>query len=240
MFYKEYSKYYDDIRPMNKKALDFLKKNFKFKKKLLDVACKTGDLAINLTMEGHEVQAIDIDKNFVRVSKEKANNQDGLELKFRDITPLELGKNDNLNNYDGIYYLHDEIAYLQSGRDTKTALKHLYKILKEDGIFILETLNFDKIIDQNIELLEAIIKEKEKISLTTELEREGDYINCISKLLIEGKEFLNEELLVPILSDDIVEILSVIGFRKIKTYGDYDGSEFDKEESNKLIITCEK
>ena len=70
MFYKEYSKYYDDIRPMNKKALDFLKKNFKFKKKLLDVACKTGELAINLTIEGHEVQAIDIDKNFNKDVKE--------------------------------------------------------------------------------------------------------------------------------------------------------------------------
>ena len=116
----------------------------------------------------------------------------------------------------------------------------MHKILKEDGVFIIETLNFDKIINQNVELLEAIIKEKEKISLTTELEREGEYINCISKLLIEGKEFLNEELLVPILSDDIVEFLSVIGFRKIKAYGDYDGSKFDKEESNKLIITCEK
>ncbi|MGL4570630.1 MAG: class I SAM-dependent methyltransferase [Clostridium sp.] len=240
MFYKEFSNYYDSIYPMNSETLSFLKESFKFKKKLLDAACKTGELAIALTKEGHEVQAIDIDKHFVKVAKDKANYYDGLDLKFRDTTLLTLGKDDNLNYYDGIYYLHDEISFLESGRDTRTALKHVHKILNNEGVFVLETLNFDKIINEEITILGNEYIEDKNIRLTTELERDGEYINCINKLQIKGKEFSNEELLIPLISDDIIEFLSSIGFRKIRTFGDYDGSDFDKENSIRLIIKCEK
>ena len=72
-FYTDISKYYDKIFPISKVTVDFLKDSLgNPPKNVLDVACGTGEYALELEKQGYNLKAIDLDSKMIEKLREKA------------------------------------------------------------------------------------------------------------------------------------------------------------------------
>lgn len=241
-FYEQISEYYDYIFPVGKEQLNFLKESFGLPtKKLLDVACGSGGYSLELSREGYVVTAVDIDDEMVRMAKEKASVKGiGIEVFKSDMK--ELGKAFQ-PDFDGIFCIGNSIVHLGSVGEIKKVIRDMYKLLSDNGVLILQIINFDRIMRYGINELPTI---KNNV-IGLEFIRKYEYTNEKGKIdfntiLITGKgkeRFENSIELFPVLSSDMTEGLKDAGFKEIELYGDFNNSEYN-ENSFMLVARAKK
>ncbi len=89
-FYSRISKYYNNIFPLNKAQISFVKMCMEDKsmtKKLLDIGCGTGNLSIALHHEFAEVVAIDTNEEMLEIAR---SNAEGKNMDFDNINMMEI------------------------------------------------------------------------------------------------------------------------------------------------------
>ena len=64
-------------------------------------------------------------------------------------------------------------------------------------------------------------------------------MKLISKLIVNDIIIENNEMLFPLLKDEMVSIMRKVGFKNIKIYGNFKGEDFDEKVSLPVIITGE-
>lgn len=233
-FYTDISYYYNKIFPISKVTVDFLKDIIGSPpKKVLDVACGTGEYAIELEKQGYILQAVDLDGKMI----EKSRNL-GSKVKFMQGNMLNLGKDFNEEKFDAIYCIGNSLVHLDNLIEIQRFLQDVHKLLKERGVFIFQIINYDRIIANGVRSLPTI--ENEEVPLTFErlydLDKASGKIKFQTILKVENKELKNEVHLIPLLHDEAVSMLKSAGFSKINVYGDFKRSYYDKLNSYALII----
>jgi len=106
--------------------------------KILDLACGHGRHTIELKKRGFDIAGLDFSKYLLEVAKEKAK-QEGLRITFY---------NQNIHNihlktkYDKIFLFFSEFGLF----DANKVLKNVSKILKTNGLFLLDCDNVFRLI----------------------------------------------------------------------------------------------
>lgn len=103
-------------------------------KKLLDLACGTGELTIRLAEIGYDVTGADLSVDMLTVAQQKAEEK-GYKMFFveQDMTQLE-----GLDSFDIIGIFCDSLNYLDSETDVIQTFQSVSKHLKQDGLFIFD------------------------------------------------------------------------------------------------------
>ena len=104
-------------------------------KEVLEVACGPGVGLGYLAKFAKRVVAGDIDKNILRYAQKHYQGRENIELKLFDAhrLPFENGSFDVVILYEAIYYL----------TQPKRFVEEAYRMLREDGTFIICTVNKD-------------------------------------------------------------------------------------------------
>lgn len=144
-FFNKLAPYYDVI--YNKKLKDKTKEEITFiqnllskKGKILDIACGTGRHTIELKKAGYNVIGIDISEEMIQIAKNKAKNLK-YNIKFvqANIQNLPL----ITQTIDMVICLFSSFCHLLTQVEQQKATNEIYRVLKKQGIVIIDVANWN-------------------------------------------------------------------------------------------------
>lgn len=235
MFYESIAKVYDYIFPKNIKQLDLIEKikPIEASENILDIGCATGSLTSLLSIKANHVIGLDLDKTLLSHGRTKYP-----ELEFIEENMLNIEAR-FLKPFDRIVSFGNTLVHLNSIVEVEEFFRSVYHTLKVGGLFIVQMIHYDRIIDQNIKSLPTI--DNEFILFERLYTIKNEHIQFDTKLMIkaEGTEIDNSILLLPLRKDTLSLLLSKIGFSDITFYGSLNGEPLN-QDSIPLIFSCKK
>lgn len=197
---------------------------------ILDLGCGRGRHAINLHNKGYDVKGIDLSEQAITTARQKANTFDyDIDFEVRDMRdPLP-------ETFDAIVNLFTTFGYFKSDRENASVFNSVNQMLEPEGIFILDYLNAEKVTQSF-----TPTDEGEFHGIHYEIKR---YIedNAIHKEIhFSGNKIGGEKQY-----SERVKLYGLPWFRKEmakhnlvidQVYGNYEGDEFNSEESSRLLL----
>lgn len=225
-FYDELSKYYDIVFPPGDAQMKFIKKRLGDGKNILDLAAGTGNYSIALANLGCCVTAVDLDEEMVKYINEKRVknhlNIKGFKLDMKNI--------DNLNEkFDFIMCIGNSLVHLENLQEIKDVILKLYNLLNEDGIIVIQIVNYDRILKYDIKELPTIDRSEKGVKFIRKYEVKENKVLFNGKLVVNKDN--NEQVydntveLYPLQSDDLVNTLKSVGMNKVDIYGNFNEEE---------------
>lgn len=238
MFYESIAKVYDYIFPKNRKQLEFVEsiKKINSKEKMLDIGCATGNLTELLGEKTRNIIGIDLDKELLKEAKEKHPN-----LNFENMNMLKINEKFEENSFDRVVSFGNTLVHLDSREEVEEFFQKVYKTLKLNGFFIVQIINYNRIIEKNIKNLPTIDNEKVKFVRDYEYDKSIGKVDFITELTIKeaNLNIKNNIKLLALTKIEIQKFLGEIGFRNIEFYGDFEGRELS-DNSEALIFVAQK
>lgn len=212
---------YSSIFPLDDSTIEFIDSRLARarKGKILDIGCATGDLAIALSDKGYTVLGVDLDERMIDIAVKKGNRH-SVSFKKADMMTL-----DRDTAYDCILCLGNTMPHVSSWQDLGRFIELIHAILADDGVFIFQILNYDKILaDKNVQFP---IKEGRDFAFTrryTDIseERITFVIEIHNKVTNETR--VDSTRLLPIAKSMVLGLLAQTGFERAEIFSDYDGS----------------
>lgn len=103
-------------------------------KKVLDLACGTGEITVELAQHGFDVSGVDLSDEMLMVANEKAAKQ-GLSIPLFQQNMAEL---EGLGLYDCVTIFCDSLNYLREEADIVKTFNRVHDHLKEGGLFLFD------------------------------------------------------------------------------------------------------
>jgi len=126
-------------------------------KKLLDLACGTGELSVRLAEGGFQVTGVDLSVDMLTVAQMKAENK-GLQIPFYQQNMVEL---ELVEHFDIVGVFCDSLNYLQTEEEVIETFDNIHRFLKDDGILIFDVHSVHKIM--NVFMNETFTYDDEEI-----------------------------------------------------------------------------
>lgn len=199
--------------------------------KILDLGCGRGRHSINLTEKGYQVTGIDLSEQAIRTAREKARLLDMEEIRFevRDMRdPLP-------ERFDAVVNLFTTFGYFESDTENARVLDSIRQMLVPGGIFVLDYLNATRVrntIRPSEEgsfhgihyTIRRYIRDN---AVFKEIEFSGGKIDGTKeyseRVKLYTRSWFEREMKKRNLTIDHI-------------YGDYEGSDFNAENSDRLLI----
>jgi len=241
-FFNSVSGFYDDMIGFNKS----LKKRADVYKKILntsiktaaDLGCGTGLDSIALDKNGIKVTAFDLSTEMINVAlvnSIKHNCKINFVCSGIDKIPIKYN-----GKFDFAVSMGNTLANLESKALYK-AFEKAHKILNKNGVFILQVLNFGKLIKGNKRIIKISSLPGEYIIRFYDILKRNLNFNIMRFKSANTNEYeLNTTTLYPYSKTELLDRLQKAGFRKIKIYGSLNFDKFNLKSSNDLIIYSEK
>ena len=148
-FYGDLSKYYKYIFPATEPQLTFFKTLYRENgvKKVLDVACGTGEYTREFAAWGIESYGIDIQREMIQLAQERARKE-GLPAFFNtaDMLKLPFGNEE----FHGTICIGNSLVHLLKEEEILQALQEMRRVTVGDGLIIIQIVNYDKVFQENI------------------------------------------------------------------------------------------
>jgi len=200
---------------------------------ILDAACGAGRHSIYLASKGFNVIGFDLSKTLLSKAKENAKKR-SVENNFvcADLRNICFRK-----RFDLIINLFTSFGYFNNDEENFKFINTAYRLLNENGFYVLDYFNKNYLL----------------ANLTAENEKLID-----SKIIIEKRKVVNDRIIKEIQIKNGLEeqhfIESVrlyskieidrefkkIGFIPVSVFGDYDGTNYDEQNSSRLILFFKK
>ena len=227
-FYQILSQYYDELFPSNHAQLNFIKTATNNKVRLLDIAAGAGNQAIELAKSGYTVTAVDLDQKMVdKIEQKRTDHQVNLSALKLDMKNIDYF---NDHSFEAAICIGNSIVHLESYAEISKTLKKIWDVLAEEGILIIQTVNYDRILQHNITDLPLIELPNKGITFKRTYDHFVNKIKFNGTLTVNQSEgiqtFTNSVELYPLTSKDLNESLKSAGFRKVELFGDFKGSEY--------------
>lgn len=203
-----------------------LKKN----DRILDLACGKGRHSVFLNSLGFEVIGADLSKNSIDYANEFSN--ESLRFVQRDMRdPLNL-------KYDAIFNLFTSFGYFEKDEEDLQVLTNIKNGLRdENSIAVIDFLNVEKAVRTMVSDEQVIRNE-----LTFNIKRSYEHPFIYKRIEIATPE-KNLNYFERIKYLDLTKIKSYlqrVGLKLNHIFGDYDLQDYDKENSNRLILVVSK
>lgn len=144
--YKEFAVIYDEL--MN--DIDYnewfsyieeiLEKNNVSSKKILEMACGTGNLTKLFCDEMYDVTCFDLSSDMLTVAYDKLKKYRNVKVLNMDMVDFKLN-----DSFETVISICDSINYITEENDIEKVFKNVYNVLKDDGVFIFDINSFYKL-----------------------------------------------------------------------------------------------
>lgn len=199
--------------------------------KILDLGCGRGRHSINLTEKGYQVTGIDLSEQAISTAREKARalGMDEIQFKVRDMRdPLP-------ETFDAVVNLFTTFGYFESDTENARVFDSVRQMLVPGGIFVLDYLNATRVRNAirpseegSFHGIQYTIKRYIRDNAVfKEIKFSGDKIDgareYAERVKLYTRSWFEREMGKRDLAIDYI-------------YGDYEGSDFDPESSDRFLI----
>ncbi|MFV0552829.1 MAG: class I SAM-dependent DNA methyltransferase [Anaerorhabdus sp.] len=139
MIYDALASYYDDLVKDDEATqlwIDFVKKYCPHKK-VLELACGSGEISHGLQEEGYSIKATDFSESMISKLKEKYPTVDTAIIDMSNFKYDE--------KVDGVLCFCDSINYLSSMDEVRSMFQSVRGCLKDDGVFLFDMHSIDRL-----------------------------------------------------------------------------------------------
>lgn len=196
-------------------------------KKVLDLGFWTGAYTIELAKEGMEVVGVDHNSTLVAAANEKKAK---LPTSTKKKLSFELANYDSLDKqfpageFGAVICVGNALPYMQI--DPAVVLKSVHKLIKKDGVMVLQLLNLERVIEQRKRFYYFRIKQGEVAGTDEELyvefydkKDEHTITQNILNFISNGKSWkykgINSLDIKYIKNDDVEKMAKDAGFKEI-------------------------
>ncbi|MEG6616023.1 class I SAM-dependent methyltransferase [Peptococcaceae bacterium 1198_IL3148] len=244
--YNNLAQYYDYIFPAGQNQLNFFKHMFAEHKinSVLDLACGSGNYSLEFARWGLDVVGVDFEEAMVRLAKQKAVNAGIEQVNFlvgdmRDLSDLQ-------QPFDAIICIGNSLVHLLTDDDLNKALHEMNRLLKPNGLLILQILNYDYIIEKGITTLPDITNQAAGLVFTRQYESRADGLIDFNTALILNDGYKQRSLdtgtvpLRPLRPQELEKFLLNNGFKAANFYGDFKSTPLQIKNHMTLVATTIK
>ncbi len=193
------------------------------KHRILDVAAGTGFHSVRLAEAGFDVVSVDGSAEMLAKAFENGRKR-GLILKTAHADWRWLNR-DISGRFDAVVCLGNSFTHLHDEGDRRRALAEFYAALKHDGILILDQRNYDAILDVGFDSKHKYYYCGDQV--TAEPDYVDESLARFKYSFPDGSEyFLN---MFPLRKKYVRNLMTDVGFQKIRTYGDFQETYGDYE-----------
>ena len=202
-------------------------------KNVLDMASGSGRHAEIFAKKGFNVTAVDLSENLISIGKKNAESEN-VKIEF---VHSDIRRFDPNIKYHLILNLFTSIGYFEKDEENYFILNKAYNLLENNGYFVLDYFN-KSFVENN--LVPSTVDEFDGSVITQNRFIEGERI--IKEITIDNKGKINKyfESVRMFSKDELINMLQKLGFRIIKTFGDFMGNSFELESSPRIIIIAGK
>jgi 2-polyprenyl-3-methyl-5-hydroxy-6-metoxy-1,4-benzoquinol methylase len=193
---------------------------------VFDACMGTGVDSIFLLKNGYEVTGNELDRHFL--ARAAANSsREGVSPSVVSYDWRRLGSHIKSKSFDAVICLGNSLTYLFDRLDQFGAVHNFFNVLKDNGVLIVDTRNYDYILDSRRDILEKGI-----------FRYSGKYVYCgtdkvhampvrISEdgVLMGYTALRNEKkghlLLYPFRRTELHDIIAEAGFKSISFFSDF-------------------
>ena len=215
--------------------------------RVLDAACGTGRHAIALANEGFQMSGADLYPEMVSHAKANAFAADQ-NLSLKTVGFGNMSKAFNGEQFDALLCLGNSLPHVQSQKELAQALVDFAALIKPDGILILQSRNFDRVLKLKLRWMDPqAVDDKNKHYVFF---RFYDFLpNGLIQFNVmtlaqngspDWQTELDSTLLYPTGSDHLLAEITKAGFEKVRFYGNMAGDSFDPETSSDLVVVATK
>lgn len=218
-----------------KKLLELIFKNVSLGKNsyVLDAACGAGRHLLDITAIGYNAFGFDLSMTLLKKAKSEALKKSlQLNLFRADIRHVALKQ-----KFDLVLNLFTSFGYFNTDSENFSFVGAAFDLLNDGGTYVLDFLNEKQLVKTLVSQSSREIEGKTIIEKRKILEG-----RVVKEIFIQGngsEESFTESVQLYTL-EKILDEFSKIGFRLSSSYGDYDGSDFDLENSKRLILFFKK
>lgn len=152
MIYHDLADYYDDLVKDEEATMRWadLTENVlgKQRKKILELACGSAEISLELSLRGYSVLATDLSQDMLNKAKAKNKAEN---LRFEPLNMISFDLNER---FDAVLCYCDSINYLSDLSEVKSMFHSVRKHLNEGGIFIFDMHTPDRLQEFNEEFIE--------------------------------------------------------------------------------------
>lgn len=238
-FYTSISDYYRMMFPLNPKQIQFVKDRISNPQEmsLLDIGCGTGDLSLELATSFEKVVGIDLDSAMLNAARKEAKKIKN--IKFHQLNMMDIKSRFGPDAFDAILCFGNTLVHLENTSAILDFFMQINSILKEGGKFLLQIINYDRILDHNIDSLPTLDNNHINFVRNYHYWKDRHLIEFETILTIKSTNqvILNNIPLFPIRQSEIEKLLFQAGFKTIQFFGDFMGDPLLPESIPMIIET---
>lgn len=209
-------------------------------KKILEMACGTGELSIHLANKRYDMVCFDLSEEMLSKAYGKLGRYKNVKLLNLDMKEFKINQ-----KFDSVISICDSVNYILDPSDLEKTFKNVYNHLNEDGLFIFDINSEYKL--KSIIGSNTFIENRENVfyAWQNSYDEEEDicefYITFfMSEDGINYTKFEEEHYEKAYKLNDIIDTLKKVGFSKIDyfkafTFGNID----EKTERINFVATKE-
>lgn len=204
---------------------EILVKYDKDPKKVLEMACGTGNLSYYLAKEGYRLTCFDLSSDMLSKAYEKLRRFKNVQIMNHNMIEFKLNK-----KFDSIISICDSINYITEKEDLLKTFKNVYDHLEDDGIFIFDINSYYKlkyIIGNN-----TFAEDREEIFYAWQNYYDENTNICefyltffFSEDGMKFERFDEEHIEKAYMTEEIVELLNEVGFKKVDCFNAFGFDE---------------
>lgn len=193
--------------------------------RLLDLACGKGRHAKFLSEFDHDVMGVDLSPNSIQRANEFAHEK----LRFQTHDMREVLENEQ---FDVIFNLFTSFGYFDDESENQRMCDSISKMLLPGGRLLIDFMNAKKVI-QNL----VSAEEKHLEGLQFDIKRNYDGKHIYKHIQVNDNGHVSQymERVQALFLADFLTLLET-NFEIIGTFGSYDLTSFDEENSDRLIL----
>ena len=235
-FYNSIANNYDSIFPFNESQFTFISQNRNQQgtQSILEIGSATGSLAAACDKIGYSVEGLELDETMVKLARKKYPN-----IVFRQGNMLNLDRLYSSSEFETIVCFGNTIVHLQDLSEIIAFLSHVYNVLSERGRFLLQFINYDRILDFKETSLPRI--ENEHITFERNYKIKSELsIDFNTHLWVRATQehIYNTQALYPLRKQAFETIAHSLGF-KTRVYGNFAQTPWSIDAMQSIFI-CEK
>ncbi|MFC2155793.1 class I SAM-dependent methyltransferase [Acidobacteriota bacterium] len=237
--YESISEYYERIFPLKKGRVTFLESLLKKEnQKILDIGCATGELALALSSKGHRIIGIDLDENMVNSARAKAKGE-GDKSQFYVKDMLNVRKEFPENSFDAVFCLGNTLVHLKNLHEIGVFIKGASSILKKDGIFIIQVVNFERVLTGQISGLPLVQNETFAFERKYHYDKNQHHVIFKTCLFLKksGESIKSYQLFYPLTFEELKPVLAAAGFSRSRFVENENRAPITKNSPGLICIS---